>query len=179
MMRVLSGVVVALAMVWTTVPRASGQRPFETAFGSGNGNYMVSIRASSPCEATSDATLYRWYTDGRQAEVLWKTALVNHPYCAWVDDRARWVVTMESRCSTSHEHALVVYGETGRVLRDFTLESLLTPEEIRTVQSRVQPEGGCDLIRTGGGVLFGDDSVSLYSRMLERTIPLWPPKPDK
>jgi hypothetical protein len=47
------------------------------------------------------------------------------------------------------------------LLRDFTLEALLTAEERRKLNETIQPEGSGDLWHAGSQIVFGEDAVSL------------------
>ena len=122
--------------------------------------FGFTTRAASGCAPLAEGTFFKRDSD-RVRRTVWQTKLVNHPYCAFVDDRGRWVVTMQARCSTSHEHAVVVYGPTGNLLRDWTLEALLTADERQRLNAMIEPEGGCDLFRAGSQIVFADDSVWL------------------
>src|SRR5262249_3861777 len=57
--------------------------------------------------------------------------LVNTPHRALVDDSGKFVVTIDTYAALGFAHSLVIYGDKGKVIRDFKLEDLLTPEEIR------------------------------------------------
>jgi hypothetical protein len=75
-------------------------------------------------------TLFRKDAAGAEV-VLWQAKLVNQPAGVLVSDAGSQVVTLDTYGYRGYEHALVVYGEGGRVLADYALEDLLTAEEIR------------------------------------------------
>ena len=63
-------------------------------------------------------------------KVLWRTKLVNVPLRVIVCEDGKHVVTTETWAHAGHQHALVIYGEEGKVKADFRLEDLLTADEI-------------------------------------------------
>ena len=63
-------------------------------------------------------------------ETVWEAPLITAPGRVLVSD-GNVVVTLDMECRVGWEHSLVVYGSKGRRIADYSLEDLLTPEEIR------------------------------------------------
>jgi hypothetical protein len=79
------------------------------------------------------ASLYRLF--GSEERLVWTAALENQPQQVWVDPGGRWIVTRGSYCDgTSSEHALVVYGDAGNLLRDWRLEELVSADRVTIVE---------------------------------------------
>ena len=78
---------------------------------------------------SGEGVLFTLDTDGKE-QVMWRAALVNVPHRVIVGRSGKHVVTLDSWGRFGGEHALVVYGEKGKVLADFKLEDLLTKKEI-------------------------------------------------
>jgi hypothetical protein len=72
---------------------------------------------------------------------IWKGKLVNVPYKAQVEADGKHVLTFDTYANLGYDHAIVVYGEKGKVLADLKLDDFLTKDEITkhapaTVSSR-------------------------------------------
>lgn len=65
--------------------------------------------------------------DGR---VIWQGKLVNIPHQIFVADTGKHVVTVDTYARLGHDHALVLYGDKGKVLADYKLVDLLSRKEI-------------------------------------------------
>lgn len=77
----------------------------------------------------SEGVLYRLDADG-QEQVVWQSKLVNTPHQVIVDDEGKFVATIDTYGILGYAHALVIYGDQGKVIRDFKLEELLSKDEI-------------------------------------------------
>ncbi len=63
---------------------------------------------------------------------IWRTRLITVPSRVLVPDDGRSVVTIDSgACRSGREHAVVVYGERGRIVANLRLQDILTEKEIR------------------------------------------------
>jgi hypothetical protein len=129
MSRVLSALIVvgivALDPPWAAADSCvlpTGGRIY--ASDSGMTGFRLTMRVS-----TSEGELFSFDAASRERR-LWKTRLVAAPARVLLTD-AETVITIDTPCRSGYEHSLVVYGEGGRVLADYRLEDLLTPEEIR------------------------------------------------
>jgi len=90
--------------------------------------------------STSEGVLFRLDAEGKE-QIVWQGQLINTPHRALVDDNGPSVVTIDTYGRLGFAHSVVIYGEKGKLVRDFELEDLLTKEEIenkvaRTVSSR-------------------------------------------
>jgi hypothetical protein len=93
--------------------------------------------------------------DKGEDKVVWRRQLVNCPSTVYLSDSGR-VVTMDNAATHGYEHSLVLYDLRGKVKADYSLEALLSKEEIaknvkKTVSSRWWTEGadrGFSFIRT-------------------------------
>src|SRR5688572_29121372 len=66
----------------------------------------------------------------RRGALVWTQALENVPHLVWVGGGGRWIVTRGTYCDgTSPDHALVVYDDAGRLLRDWRLDELVTSDK--------------------------------------------------
>jgi hypothetical protein len=89
-------------------------------------------------------TLYTLIPDAKE-NVRWSRELVNIPVRAFLADDGKFVVTFDTWARLGYEHALVIYGEQGKLVADYDLEALLSADEIgkvlQTVGSRHWLEG--------------------------------------
>ena len=114
-------------------------------------------------------TLYRRSTVGLRT-MLWSKLLINVPDRALVSEDGRAVVTIDTYGFAGAAHALVLYGRTGHILGDFSLDELLTPDEI---DRRVPYTSTSRLWATKARFAFGRDQKQLVIRMeWGRTIKL-------
>ncbi len=94
------------------------------------------LRAGGP----ATGILFSLDKDGKEKPV-WEEKLVNIPMRVLISEDGKHVVTIDTYASMGYKHALVVYGEKGKVVADLRLEDLLTEKEItdhipRTASSR-------------------------------------------
>jgi hypothetical protein len=80
--------------------------------------------------------------DKGKEKMLWELKLVNTPHRVLIADNGKHVVTIDTYGSVGQAHAVVLYGDKGKVLCDLTLENFLSKEEIgkhvlQTVSSRM------------------------------------------
>jgi hypothetical protein len=78
----------------------------------------------------SEGELFRLDADGKE-QAVWEAKLVNTPHRVLVDDSGKFVATIDTYANLGFAHSLVIYGDKGKVIRDFKLEDLLTQDEIR------------------------------------------------
>jgi hypothetical protein len=83
----------------------------------------------------SEGVLFRLDAEGKE-QVVWQARLINTPHRVLVDDDGQSVVTIDTYGRLGFAHSLVIYGEQGKLVRDFELEDLLTKEEIENKVSR-------------------------------------------
>ncbi|MBS0205177.1 MAG: hypothetical protein JSS49_19920 [Planctomycetes bacterium] len=69
--------------------------------------------------------------DAGQEQTVWSKALVNFPSHAFVADRGKYVVTVDTYADMGREHSIVVYDDQGKVRADYKLEDFLTDVDIR------------------------------------------------
>lgn len=127
---------VALSAVLSALPlRAdSWAPPSPKVFGSEYGSHGFKVLKpvfGKPCEGV----LFRLGPDGKD-RVVWEAKLVNTPSRVLVDDGGKFVVTIDTYGNLGFAHSLVIYGDKGKVVRDFKLEDLLTKDEIATKVTR-------------------------------------------
>jgi hypothetical protein len=60
--------------------------------------------------------------------VVWRGPLVNNPKWAWVDAARGCIATMGNECRYDLEHALVIYDQAGRVVRDVVVMTCKPPK---------------------------------------------------
>lgn len=141
--------------------------------------YTLRVAAVTRCDATVDASLlHRWPDDSEH--VVWRAPLVINPTLAWVDPARGWIATMGNECRYDLEHALVIYDQAGRVVRDLAVSQLLTLDERRRIgfeefveTPRTLDEHertGNDLWRSGGQVVFTPDTVWLTHPRIQRRV---------
>ncbi|WP_291986133.1 hypothetical protein [Luteitalea sp.] len=112
--------------------------------------------------------------------VVWRGPLVNNPVWAWVDPARGWMATMGNECRYDLQHAVVIYDQAGRVVRDLAVRHVLTLDETRRIgfeefveTPRTLDEHertGNDLWRSGGEVVFTPDTVWLTHPQIERRV---------
>lgn len=137
--------------------------------------------ASAGACATADAAssmLHRRPDDSDH--VVWRGPLVNNPVWAWVDPARGWMTTMGNECRYDLQHAVVIYDQAGRVVRDLNVGQLLTLDERRRIgfeefvdtprRLDEHERTGNDLWRSGGEVVFTPDTVSLTHPRIERRV---------
>jgi hypothetical protein len=111
--------------------------------------------------------------------VVWEKPLVNTPLRAHVADSGGYVVTIDTHYNAGGPHSLVVYGPKGDALADYSLDDVLTKEEIakhvsQSVSSRwwadgvevtFHPDRGLAVVKLKWGKLL---EVSLKTGKLTR-----------
>jgi hypothetical protein len=100
-------------------------------FASARGAYTFKTRPPqlNTWSGKSRGTLVTVAADGTETAV-WSRDLVNIPVSAYVADDGKHVVTLDTWAKLGYEHALVVYGEDGSLVRDYDLDALLSRDEI-------------------------------------------------
>jgi hypothetical protein len=141
--------------------------------------YTLRLAAVTRCDATIDASMLRRSPDDSE-HVVWRAPLVNNPKWAWVDPARGWIATMGNECRYDLEHALVIYDQAGRVVRDLAVRHVLTLDETRRIGFEEFVEAprtldehertGNDLWRSGGEVVFTPDTVWLTHPQIERRV---------
>ncbi len=132
--------VVVLALAASPLLRADSWAPpspkvFASPYGT-HGFKVLKPQFGKP----SEGLLFRLDDEGKERAV-WSGKLVNTPHRVLVDEGGRFVVTIDTYGSLGGAHALVIYGEKGKVIRDMKLEDFLTADELEkkvmsTVSSR-------------------------------------------
>jgi hypothetical protein len=80
-------------------------------------------------DAQARGVLFTLDETGREI-VVWDKPLVNTPARVIVQGDGKHIVTVDTYQQFGSDHALVIYGEQGKVVADFKLEDLLTQDEI-------------------------------------------------
>lgn len=129
--------VVLLVLAVCDVP-ASDRRPLREA-GSENGRFRLRIYPGRPGRGESGrcrATLFD--REDRRGRRVWTANLASDvaPCHAAVRDDGRFVVTLDEFRRGGAAHAVVIYGERGRLLREFGLRELLHGEDWQHVRVR-------------------------------------------
>lgn len=110
--------------------------PTPRVFGSkwgGHGFKVLNPQLGGP----SEGVLFRLDAQGKE-QIVWQVELVNTPHRVLVDDQGKFVVTIDTYGNLGFAHSLVVYGDKGKVIRDFKLEDLLSRDEIATNVSHTE-----------------------------------------
>lgn len=81
---------------------------------------------------TSQGTLFTHADNGAES-IVWSRELVNIPVRAFVTEDGKSVVTLDTWARLGYEHCLVIYGQEGRVVADYSLEDLLSSVDIARV----------------------------------------------
>lgn len=115
--------------------------PHPSIFASDDGCYAVTVvpPKSGGSDGRAMAFLFRPGSNGASIPV-WKWKLVNLPQQVLISGNraaAVSVVTLDTYARLGFEHALVVYGPQGKLLADYRLEDLLTPQELARVPASV------------------------------------------
>ncbi len=141
--------------------------------------YTLRLAAMTRCDATSEARMLHRRPDDSD-HVVWRGPLVNNPVWAWVDPARGWMATMGNECRYDLQHAVVIYDQAGRVVRDLAVRHVLTLDETRRIgfeefveTPRTLDEHertGNDLWRSGGEVVFTPDTVWLTHPQIERRV---------
>jgi len=98
----------------------------------------------------------------KAGQVLWRGKLLNEwaPRRALVAGDGRHVVTIDDWLHGGRQHALVIYGPEGKLVRDLELSDLLQPDEIKHLE-----RGKLGLEWTGGAKFrFSRDHKVLFIR---------------
>jgi hypothetical protein len=150
-----SQILTALALAACLAPSAHADKwapPTPRVFASPSGSHGFKV-LKPEFGGASHGTLFRLDTAGKE-EVLWQERLINTPHRVFVDDNGQYVVTVDTYGRLGFAHSVVVYGDKGKLIRDFELEDLLTKEEIegevaRSVSSRHWTDGADLRIEAG------------------------------
>lgn len=144
-----------------------------------NEPYTLRLRAVTTCDATAHAAM-SWQDQVGAERLIWRAPLVNNPAWTWVDPAQGWFATMGNECSYALDHAVVVYDAAGRVVRDYRVTDILTPDEAKRVGwtelfgvPRTLGEHertGNDVARGVGRVVFAPDGVWLTHPRLDRRV---------
>ena len=130
---------IALATVGavSTVLRAdSWPAPTPRVFGSELGSRAFKVLKPT-LSGPSEGVLFRLDADGKE-QIVWEAKLVNTPHRVLVDDSGRFVASIDTYANLGFAHSLVIYGDKGKVIRDFKLEDLLTQDEISKNVARTE-----------------------------------------
>lgn len=113
-------------------------------FVSDSHEFAVQVTPDRDPLARADAKLFGFTPMGDE-RVIWRGKLVNHPHEVYVAEpypgSAPTFASVDTYGLAGGEHSLVIYRADGTVVKDYKLEDLLTPNELRlkvarTVSSR-------------------------------------------
>jgi hypothetical protein len=113
--------------------------PYSRVFASEDGRAGVELLVP---KTKSDKVKLRLFTfDGTDRKVAWERTLDYVPHRVFVAPSGQAVVTMDMWGRVGYDHALVIYDNKGKTIKDAKLEDLLTQQEISekvmsTVSSR-------------------------------------------
>jgi hypothetical protein len=130
-----------LAAIVLTLPdsaAAQERRPLREAR-SENGRFRLRIHPGQPHRGESGscrAVLFERLEDTRHEREVWNAKLVNEvaPRHVLIRDDGRFVVTLDEFRRGGAAHALVVYDERGRQLREFGLRELLRGDDWKNLE---------------------------------------------
>ena len=73
-----------------------------------------------------------------QAKLVWKGPLANRwaPYAAIVTNDG-YLVTLDDWGGLGSDHAIAIYGPTGKLVRDYHLDKLAVPDDVRNIDRSV------------------------------------------
>jgi hypothetical protein len=135
---------IAAALLLSLTPRAAAQdrRPLREAR-SENGRFGLRIQPGRPHRSESGscrATLYERVGDREREHRVWRTKLANDvaPRHARIRNDGRFVVTLDEFRRGGATHAVVIYDERGRLLREFDLRELLGRDDWKHVKIQRQ-----------------------------------------
>jgi hypothetical protein len=109
--------------------------PVPRIFASPSGKYGIKVVPPTKDGSRADAVVFTLDARGNE-KALWRARLVNVPYQVFVTDAGR-VITLDTYARIGYEHAVVIYGDDGRVRADYELEQLLTSAEITKLPTTV------------------------------------------
>ena len=117
---------------------ADDRRPLREVH-SANDRFLLRIQPGRPTygrSASCRATLFEHKADSRREQRVWREKLVNEiaPQRALIRNDGRFVITLDEFRRGGASHAVVVYGEGGKLLRDFDLRELLHGEDWEHVE---------------------------------------------
>lgn len=118
----------AIAVLSTPLRADKWEAPTPRVFGSQWGLHGFKV-LKPEFGGVSEGVLFRLDADGKE-QIVWQARLLNTPHQVIVDDTGKFVATIDSYGNLGFAHAVVVYGDNGKVIRDFKLEELLTSNEI-------------------------------------------------
>lgn len=98
------------------------------ASASGSRGFLITSAPDTPDRVKGRMFAFSQYST--KDRTVWEAPLITPPWRALVSD-GDVVVTLDIWCRAGWEHSLVVYGSKGRRIADYTLEDLLTAQEIR------------------------------------------------
>ena len=128
----MAAVVLASSNLWAD----SWVTPTPRVFGSTWGNRGFKVLRPTLI-GPSDGVLFCLDADGKE-QIVWEAKLVNTPHRVLVDDSGRFVASIDTYANLGFAHSLVIYGDKGKVIRDFKLEDLLTQDEISKNVARTE-----------------------------------------
>ena len=93
------------------------------------GDYEFRTDPAGGTERTAVGSLSRLGGQGAKV-LLWKRDLVNVPHKVRIIQQGKYVLTIDTYANLGYGHALVVYGEKGKLLVDLKMEDFLSKQEI-------------------------------------------------
>ena len=139
MSRILSVRVIVAVIAIAAIAEAGGDRPVRQAR-SENGRFELRLRPGRPSKAAAipcRATLIERNEDLRGRATRWEADFVNElaPLQASVRDDGRFVVTLDEYRYGGARHAVAIYDAEGKLAREFTLQELLSDDEMPHVKT--------------------------------------------
>jgi hypothetical protein len=119
-----------IAALFTPARSDDWAAPTPRVFGSPSGLHGFKV-LKPKFDGISVGVLFRLDADGKE-QTVWRAKLVNTPHRVIVDDSGKFVATIDTYGNLGFAHAIVVYGDKGKVIGDYKLEELLTSKEIES-----------------------------------------------
>ena len=127
--------VAAVLIASVAVAEVRDRRPLREAR-SEDGRYCLRIDAGRGEYRRCHATLFEPVSEQNRERRVWRAKLANEvaPRHALIRNDGRFVVTLDEFRRGGAAHALVIYGERGKLLRDFGLRELLHGDDWQHVK---------------------------------------------
>ena len=131
--------VVVLCMMLTGVASADSWGPAESrSWHSQDESFVVEVFVPQTRHNTakSGAMAYAYRVTSRtprlEAKLVWKAALVNRqaPHAAIVTNDG-YLITLDDWGGLGGDHAVTIYNPAGKLVRDYHLDNLAVPDEVR------------------------------------------------
>lgn len=128
-------IVLACCLLHVRASLGDRMTPHPRLFVSDNHEWALQVTPGKPPYSRARASLIELTRMGEQ-RTIWTGTLVNLPQSVYVSTPSAkekpHFATIGSYGLAGGEHALVIYTDRGKVLKDYPLDRLVTPEELRT-----------------------------------------------